>query len=208
MKSKQTFLATFPLLLTIILVVSTTKAKAETQHTVPVEPLHQYDQSVPEISTSPPAEPVAPVLRQLLILEEPVEAPSESCTQVDEDDVYWLAVLIYFEAGYSVCSDRHQQLVAMTAINRTKSKYFRDTIKEVIAQQDYIRGKLVKQYNPAYLTSPPKEIPQRMFDNARLALEGNVECPSNVVYQAEFKQGSGIYETFDIGYSITYFCFE
>lgn len=117
-----------------------------------------------------------------------------------DEDLYCLANLIYYEARG--CSDRHQQLVAQVCINRSKDSRFPDTIKECIEQPG--------QYAAWYTTAnPPLE--QRFIDNARAALEGEVDCPSNVIFQAEFKQGTGVFEIseVDTGYwsSTTYFCY-
>lgn len=117
-----------------------------------------------------------------------------------DEDLYCLANLIYYEARG--CSDRHQQLVAQVCVNRSKDSRFPDTIKECIEQPG--------QYAAWYTTAnPPLE--QRFIDNARAALEGKVDCPSNVIFQAEFKQGTGVFEIseVDTGYwsSTTYFCY-
>lgn len=134
--------------------------------------------------------------------------PIQNKFDYTEEDLYWLSVLIHFEAGYDECSDRHQQLVAMVAINRVKNNQFRNSIKDVIAQTDTIKGKVVTQYNPDYILYPPEKILKRYTDNARAALEGRVECPESVVFQSEFEQGSGVYEIFKISHSTTYFCYE
>lgn len=127
------------------------------------------------------------------------EQPAEEVPTYTDEDLYCLANLIYYEARG--CSDRHQQLVAQVCINRSKDSRFPDTIKECIEQPG--------QYAAWYTTAnPPLE--QRHIDNARAALEGNVDCPSDVIFQAEFKQGTGVYEVskVDTGYyqSTTYFC--
>lgn len=108
-----------------------------------------------------------------------------------------LGRVVYFEAGSSWISDRHQQLVACVVLNRCADSRFPATITDNV----YKRG----QYDCAsrlYSISRDK-IPARCFDNAKAAAYGAVECPATVVWQAQFKQGRGTYER--IGN--TYFCY-
>lgn len=116
--------------------------------------------------------------------------------QIDKD-IDMLARVIYYEAGSNWLSDRHQQLVAAVLINRCFDSRFPDTISENV----YRKG----QYACAgrlYNISKDK-IPARCYDNARAAAYGEVECPPDVVWQAQFRQGRGVYER--IGN--TYFCY-
>ena len=117
------------------------------------------------------------------------------------EDLRILANVIYYEARG--CPDRHQQLVAQVVLNRVADPRFPDTVAEVVAQPG--------QYSPSYLTAAPMDIEPRVYENARAAMEGQVECPDNVVYQAEFTQGDGVYEVsyVDTGWysSTTYFCY-
>ena len=108
-----------------------------------------------------------------------------------------LGRVVYFEAGSSWISDRHQQLVACVVLNRCADERFPATISDNV----YKRG----QYACAgklYSVSRDK-IPARCFDNAKAAAYGAAECPATVVWQAQFKQGRGTYER--IGN--TYFCY-
>lgn len=125
----------------------------------------------------------------------------EPVINYSQEDLYLLAKLIYCEAGSDWLSDEHQQLVAMVALNRVNSDKFPNTLKEVVYQKG--------QYACIYMDRWNEEPPQRCIDNAKLALEGQVYCPSNVLFQAEFKQGSGIYKSFKNEYadSTTYFCY-
>lgn len=108
-----------------------------------------------------------------------------------------LGRVVYFEAGSSRISDRHQQLVACVVLNRCADERFPATISDNV----YKRG----QYACAgklYSVSRDK-IPTRCFNNAKMAAYDCVECPETVVWQAQFKQGRGTYER--IGN--TYFCY-
>lgn len=123
------------------------------------------------------------------------EAPTYS-----DEDLRILATVIWYEAPY--CTDRHQQLVAQVVLNRVNDARFPDTVRAVVDQPG--------QYTDWYSTAAP-DIPERCYDNARAALEGRVECPANVIFQAEGVQGTGVYEEIhvDTGWysSTTYFCY-
>lgn len=118
-----------------------------------------------------------------------------------------LAKVVRNEAGY--CTDRHQQLVAQVVLNRVESPLFPDNVVDVVNAP--------KQYNPVYTRNLPSwqtadEEQLRAFENALAAMNGEVDCPANVLFQSEFKNlGKGIYEqiTVDTGwfYSTTYFNF-
>ena len=117
-----------------------------------------------------------------------------------EKDLYYLAAAVCREAGGA--SEEIQLLVANVIINRVNSPHYPNTIYDVLT--DY------KQYGTMwkYGISFPKwanteELRQPSYDVAKRILEGERVCPENVLYQAEFKQGSGVYKEFP-GY---YFCY-
>ena len=117
-----------------------------------------------------------------------------------------IATVIYNEAGYK-CSDRHMELVAAVIINRLKSDLFPDTVYEIVTAP--------KQYHPLY--ADPNSIYGQLARKsdkwkkckkiATKALKGEIDCPDNVYYQANFKQGDGEYEIHKTSYSTTYFCY-
>lgn len=114
-----------------------------------------------------------------------------------DDELDMLGRLVYFEAGSSWLSDRHQQLVACVLLNRCADARFPATIGGNINKKG--------QYacaNKLYSVSR-ESIPPRCFDNARAAAYGAVVCPTDVIYQAQFKQGRGTYEK----HGNTYFCY-
>lgn len=108
-----------------------------------------------------------------------------------------LGRLVFFEAGSSWISDRHQQLVACVLLNRCADSRFPATIEGNI----YKRGQYACS-GRLYSVSRGS-IPARCFDNAKAAAYGQVECPAGVIFQAQFRQGTGTYEK--IGN--TYFCY-
>lgn len=107
-----------------------------------------------------------------------------------------LARVVYFEAGSSWISDRHQQLVACVLLNRCADSRFPDTIKGNV----YRKGQYACSGRLYSISAA--QIPTRCYDNAKAAAYGWVECPEGVIFQAQFKQGKGVYEK--IGN--TYFC--
>ena len=114
------------------------------------------------------------------------------------EDLMLLAKLIYEEAGSSWLTDEHQQLVGNVVLNRVKSSKFPNTIKEVIYQSG--------QYSTAYKLN--NTVPdERTIENAKLLLEGLRVCPDDILYQANFPQGTYTYKVInDSILGKTYFC--
>lgn len=114
------------------------------------------------------------------------------------EDLMLLAKLIYEEAGSNWLTDEHQQLVGNVVLNRVKSSKFPNTIKEVIYQSG--------QYSTAYKLN--NTVPdERTIENAKLLLEGLRVCPDDILYQANFPQGTYTYKVInDSILGKTYFC--
>lgn len=118
-----------------------------------------------------------------------------------------LATVMYNEAGHG-CSDRHMELVGGACWNRVHHDAFPNTIYDVVVQKG--------QYHPAY-ADPNSYYSKRAREDAEVwakcqelaakVINGEVEIDPNVVFQANFKQGSGVYETHYTSYSTTYFCY-
>ena len=134
----------------------------------------------------------------------------EEETTVIEYQQWWtneeldmLAAVIFYEAGSNDCSDRHQQLVAQVVLNRVIDDRFPDTIYDVITQQNPVQ---YSTYKLVLNNMGNRDIiPQRCYDNALAVLNNDVDCPSDIVWQAGFIQGE-IYEVYYTTYSTTYFC--
>jgi hypothetical protein len=124
-----------------------------------------------------------------------------------DEDIAIIANVVLHECGY--CGDRQQELTAACLVNRLFSPDFKEnTIRELVCAP--------KQYLPSYcenLPDPndPDENVQRAFRAALRAARRRVDCPANVVYQANFPQGSGIYEVIEYRSewwgSTTWFCY-
>lgn len=111
-------------------------------------------------------------------------------------NVVILSHLIEGEAGDQ--DDACQQSVGQVVMNRVKSKHFPNTVEGVVfAPRQY-----ACTWDGNYDRTPSKQAVR----NAKAVLTGNVcvKVPRNVVYQSQFRQGSGIWK--QLGTEI--FCFE
>ena len=117
-----------------------------------------------------------------------------------EQELSILAKVIYGEANG--CPWEHMCAVDCVVLNRVADERFPNTISEVVAQP--------KQYSTAYL-SGFDGIPQECWDAARAVLDGEYTIPPEIVWQANFTQGNGVWwaSYVDTGWyqSMTYFCF-
>lgn len=129
------------------------------------------------------------------------EADAQFCADRDI-----IATVVYNEAGHG-CSERHMELVAAVVCNRVADDRFPGTVFEVVVQPG--------QYHPDY-ANPDSYYGKRARESDRWALcqeiaaralRGEVDCEPGVLYQANFVQGSGIYETHQTSYSTSYFCY-
>jgi spore germination cell wall hydrolase CwlJ-like protein len=94
-----------------------------------------------------------------------------------EDDLYWLAKIVYAEAGEDI--DLGQQAVANVVLNRVESPNFPNTIYDVIWQQT---AGGVWQFSPCGDGRINLEPDERTIKNARLVLEGLRILPEDVLY--------------------------
>lgn len=103
-----------------------------------------------------------------------------------------LALVIYQEAGGDACSDDTRRMVGTVVMNRIADDRYPNTMQEVITQE--------AQYGRLYWTglvwpqraSNPEEAHavERAFTIAEEILLGERALPEDVVYQAEFQQGT------------------
>ena len=127
-----------------------------------------------------------------------VEVVTESECDIEEDinisesDVDLLARAIWNECG--ILGSKGQYYCGSVILNRIEHEEFPNTLYEVL----YDKG----QYQIVDNGMINREAPQESYDIARDLLENGSVLPSNVVYQAQFQQGSEIYDI--IGN--TYFC--
>jgi len=155
----------------------------------------------------------APVYEVVAISEPTLEAPAEpepepETPAVDVPDIYIgnteptyteaeleaLAIVIYQEAGGDACSDETRIMVGNVVMNRVADERFPDTIEEVLLQK--------QQYGRLYWTglvwperasqSVEAHAVERAYDCAERVLEGERLLPEDVIWQAEFTQGTEI----------------
>jgi spore germination cell wall hydrolase CwlJ-like protein len=104
-----------------------------------------------------------------------VDAP-EAVEMYTEDDLYWLAKIVFAEAGYD--TDEGQKAVATVVLNRVDSPDFPNNIYDVIWQ----KTGSVWQFSPCGDGGIEKEPDERAYDNARAVLEGERTLPGDVLY--------------------------
>lgn len=130
-----------------------------------------------------------------------IEALGIEAITVDAEKLYLVAKIVQAEAGSSWLSDDHQRSVASVLLNRTASPEFPNTIKECIHQP----GQYYGANNSFFAKLVPSE---RAVRNALYVLENGSILPATVVFQANFRQGSGTYKTIKDKYlGTTYFCY-
>ena len=116
---------------------------------------------------------------------------------INENDLYALSHLIYAEAGSELCSDEARYYVGSVVLNRVKSKYFKpNTIEGIIFQKG--------QYECTWIGTYYNEPTDICVKISKDLLQNGSKLPDNVVFQAEFKQGDGVYKYIDD----MYFCYK
>lgn len=113
-----------------------------------------------------------------------------------ETDLYYMSHIVQAEAGY--CSTAMMEGVASVVMNRVNSDLFPDTVKEVIEQPG--------QYSPLTNGTFWGEPSEEAIEVAKDILENGSKYPDDVLYQANFVQGSSVYTTITTSYSTMYFC--
>mgnify|MGYP002623065682 CR=1 FL=1 len=127
-------------------------------------------------------------------------AVSATSPKYTQDELYCLSHIINAEAGDSNCSHEHRIAVGSVVLNRVASDEFPDTIYDVVFQPG--------QYSPTWNGAYDKEPSEDSVEVAKMLLEEGSQIPEDCVFQAEFAQGSGVYETFETVYGTTYICYR
>ena len=117
-----------------------------------------------------------------------------------EDDLYELSHIINAEAGDAACSDELRIAVGSVVLNRVASDLFPDSIYAVIHQEG--------QYRPTWDGGFLKEPSEASIEVAKMLLEEGSQLPGDCLYQANFVQGSAVYEQFNTIYGPTYICVQ
>ena len=107
--------------------------------------------------------------------------------KVNYNDVYLLARLINGEAAHNNTLDK--QYVGAVVMNRLRMGLWGNSLRSVI----YAKGQYACTWNGSrgFNSTPPQDC----IDIATALLQGETYgVPANVIYQSQFKQGSGIWK--------------
>ena len=133
--------------------------------------------------------------------------------QYTDEDVRILATTVFYEAGCT--TEEMRQYVAQVVLNRVADSRFPNTIYGVVTAP----GQYAGNYVTAEATQAIKDKDAKNGTNyyntcvtsAKKAMMGQVDMPSNVIFQANFKQGTGVWKAiyFNSGYfaSTSYYCY-
>lgn len=124
-----------------------------------------------------------------------VEVVTEDVDVEFQKDLDLLARLIHAEAGSDTCSDNLQLYVGSVALNRVMSEDYPDNLHDVIYQAG--------QYECVMNGSIDTPATDREIKAAKWLYRVGPQLPRNVVFQAEFEQGDGVY----IKEQNMYFCY-
>lgn len=123
---------------------------------------------------------------------------TETEATYSEEDLYVLSHIIQCEAGY--CEREMMEGVGSVVLNRVSDDRFPDTIYEVVNQPGQYRPVMSGTFQSA---EPTEEVIDVSID----LLTNGSKLPVEVVWQANFVQGTGIYKTLSTSYSTMYFCY-
>lgn len=115
-----------------------------------------------------------------------------------ENDLYVLSHIISAEAGN--CSEDMMLSVGSVVLNRVADDRFPDTIEEVVFQP----GQYSPTWNGAYYAEPT----EGAIEAAKTLLKDGTQIDASVVWQSNFPQGQGVYDTIESPWgSVMYFCY-
>lgn len=191
-----------PIICAILMALIIALSYAEDAHVdTNISEIIKADTSISVPKTTPiPAPTPAPTPTPI-----PTPEPTPEPVWWTDYDLDLLAAAIFYEAGSDCCTDEHQQLVGQVVVNRMNDTRYPDTIYGVITDTKFgiqysTSGNIIANAGNRDI------IPQRCYDNALVILNGEIECPEDVIFQANFPQGIGTYKTIKTSYSTTYFC--
>lgn len=112
-----------------------------------------------------------------------------------DEDVWYLSHIIAEECGDPWCKDETQFYVGSVVLNRVESPLFPNNIRDVILSPgQYTNTSVLSRYEPS------ERVMEVTYD---LLHEGSV-LPPEVVFHANFHQGSGVHTVSDT----IYFCYK
>ncbi len=119
----------------------------------------------------------------------------------EQENLDIIAKVIAHEAAPEWCEWDHSVAVGAVVMNRVKSPYFPNTVKEVVAAP----GQYLKSYTFGF-----DETSNLAYLAAKAAIDGDHDVPSDAYWQDNKRQGKEVWRSFvcDTGYyrSVTYIC--
>ncbi len=137
----------------------------------------------------------------------------QKLAKYSDEDIRILTTTVFYEAGHT--TDQLRQYVAQVALNRVADSRFPNTVEGVITQ----RGQYSTKYATVEAANAIKAADSKngtyyyatCETAVKTAMMGQVNMPSNVLFQANFTQGKGVWQAvqFSSGYysSTSYFCY-
>lgn len=176
-----------------------------------IEPATKPETTQPTPETEPTTRKTVPVLLTCAPQKDPIRPepineaePTETEPAYDPAELEMLAIVIYREAGGDAYSDETRLMVGTVVMNRIADPRYPDTMEEVLTQES--------QYGRMHWTGivlPERaaydceaHAVERAYVIAERILLGERVLPDDVIYQAEFPQGSEVVAYQDG----TYFC--
>lgn len=123
------------------------------------------------------------IVRGVSVIE--TEAETETEALYSEEDLYLLSHLICGEV--EGCDRQMKTYVGSVVLNRVADSRFPDNLYDVIYQNNPLQYKCTVDGN--FEKTPGEET----IEVAKYLLENGSQLPPNVIFQAEFKQGTGVY---------------
>ena len=119
------------------------------------------------------------------------------------DELYWLSKIMYAEAGSRWLPDEWKMSVGEVVLNRVASFEFPNTIYDVIMQKGQYYGSGSSYFRKLKPDTTCAWLAVRLLQGERV-----LGHPA-VVFQANFKQGSGVHASYyDKTLGWTYFCYS
>lgn len=177
--------------------IGTEQTKAIQSAPIRTEPIRTVTEQPVPVQTIP--EVVEVVEPEVIEIECVWVEPVETVPSYSEADLEMLALVIYQEAGSDLCSDETRLMVGNVALNRVADPRFPDTLEEVLTEVTpsgfgaYGRlhwTGLVWPERARYLSEA--HAVERAYECAERLLNGERVFSDDVVWQAEFMQGTEV----------------
>ena len=137
----------------------------------------------------------------------------QKLSKYSDEDIRVLATMVYYEAGTT--TEQLRQYVAQVAMNRVASSRFPNTVVGVITQRGQYSGNYASKTATDAIKSKDAKNGTYYYamceNSVKQAMMGRVSMPANVVFQANFTQGKGVWKSvyYSSGSfaSTSYFCY-